>query len=95
MADIQITVQGSTRIGEYEPGNGTRYTAVAVPFSHNAVMGTLGMVADGWLVAYGNGRAHLFQRGGYLADSYLSEKLGVREGDLPWAADLIRELIGR
>jgi len=95
MADIQITVKGDLRIGEYEPGNGTRYTAIAVAYSHDQPMGVMGMVADGWLVAYGNGRAHLFQRGGYLADSYLSEKLGVREGDLPWAADLIRELIGR
>ena len=96
MTDIQITVQGSTRIGEYEPGNGTRYTAIAVPYSHDGVMGVMGAVADGWLVAYGiSGRAHLFQSDGYLADLYLMEKLDVRPGDLPWAADLIRELIGR
>ena len=101
MADIQITVQGSTRIGEYSPGNGTRYTAIAVAFSQENVpdtipMGVMGMVADGWLVAYGlTGRAHLFQKGGYLSDGYLSEKLGVREGDLPWAGNLIRTLIGR
>jgi len=101
MADIQITVQGNTRIGEYEPGNGTRYTAIAVPFSQENVpdtipMGIMGMVADGWLVAYGiSGRASLFQADGYLSDSYLSEKLDIRAGDLPWAADLIRELIGR
>jgi len=97
MADIQITVQGNVRIGEYCPGNGTRYTALAVPISHDgAPIGVMGAVLEGWLVAYGlTGRAYLFQRGGYLADSYLAEKLGVRPGDLPWAADLIRELIGR
>jgi hypothetical protein len=96
MADITITVQGDLRIGEYEPGNGTRYTAVAVPFSHEKPMNGMGVVSDGWLVAYGlTGRAHLFQSDGYLADSYLMEKLYVRPGDLPWAGDLIRELIGR
>jgi hypothetical protein len=96
VADIKITVKGDLRIGEYEPGNGTRYTAVAVAYGHDQPMGVMGMVADGWLVAYGlTGRAHLLQPNGYLADSYLAEKLGVRPGDLPWAADLIRELIGR
>ena len=101
MADITITVQGDTRIGEYSPGNGTRYTAIAVPFSQENVpdtipMGVMGMVADGWLVAYGlTGRAYLFQRDGHLSDGYLAEKLGVHPGDLPWATDLIRELIGR
>ena len=96
MADIQITVKGDLRIGEYEPGNGTRYTAVAVAYSHDQPMGIMGMVADGWLVAYGiSGRASLFQPDGYLADAYLAEKLGIRSCDLPWAADLIRELIGR
>ena len=97
MSDITITVQGDLRIGEYCPGNGTRYTALAVPISHDgAPIGVMGAVLEGWLVAYGlTGRASLFQADGYLADLYLMEKLGVRPGDLPWAADLIRELIGR
>ena len=101
MADIQITVKGDLRIGEYCPGNGTRYTAIAVPFSQENVpdtipMGVMGMVADGWLVAYGiSGRASLFQPDGYLADAYLSEKLDIRAGDQPFAGNLIRELIGR
>ena len=98
MADIKITVQGNNvRIGEYSPGNGTRYTALAVPISHDgAPIGVMGAVLEGWLVAYGlTGRAHLFQRDGHLSDGYLAEKLGVRAGDQPWAGDLIRELIGR
>ena len=97
MADIKITVQGDLRIGEYEPGNGTRYTAIAVPFSHEKPMNGMGIVSDGWLVAYGiSGRASLFQPDGYLSDSYLAEKLGVRPGDEPFAGNLIRELlIGR
>ena len=101
MADIKITVQGNTRIGEYSPGNGTRYTAIAVAFFQENVpdtipMGVMGMVQSGWLVAYGlTGRAHLFQRDGHLSDGYLEEKLGVRPGDQPWAGNLIRTLIGR
>jgi len=96
VAEIQITVQGNVRIGEYCPGNGTRYTAIAVPISHDgAPIGVMGAVSEGWLVAYGNGRAHLFQKDGYLSDGYLAEKLGVRAGDQPFAGNLIRELIGR
>jgi hypothetical protein len=53
-------------------------------------MGVMGMVSDGWLVAYGiSGRAHLFQADGYLADAYLSEKLDIRAGDQPFAGNLI------
>jgi hypothetical protein len=97
MADINITDQGNVRIGEYCPGNGTRYTAIAVPISHDgAPIGVMGAVSEGWLVAYGlTGRAHMFQGVGYLSDGYLAEKLGIRAGDCPWATDLIRELIGR
>ena len=73
MADIQITVQGNVRIGEYCPGNGTRYTALAVPISHDgAPIGVMGAVLEGWLVAYGlTGRAYLFQRGGYQTATWL------------------------
>jgi hypothetical protein len=96
MADIQITVQGDLRIGEYSPGNGTRYTALAVPISHDgAPIGVMGAVSDGWLVAYGNGRAHLFQRAGHLSDGYLEAKIGIEPGDQPFAGNLIRALIGR
>ena len=31
---IKITIEGNCIIGEYEPGNGTRYTAVAVPWTN-------------------------------------------------------------
>ena len=97
MADITITIQGSTRIGEYCPGNGTRYTALAVPISHDgAPIGVMGAVLEGWLIAYGlTGRAYLFQAHGHLADSYLSEKLDIRAGDEPFAGNLIRKLIER
>ena len=94
----RITVVDNVFIGEYEPGNGTRYTAIAVPWTATPeqVMGRLGFVADGWLVVSGNsGRAHLFQRYGTLSDNYIAEKLGGYGGDFPYLCTLIRRLIGR
>jgi len=84
------------RVGEYVPGNGIRYTAVAMPWVVEKHMGALGHVEDGWLVVYGNkATAHLFQATGYLADRYIAEKLKVDERDFPWAGDLIRALVDR
>ena len=95
----RITLSGSTYIGEYEPGNGTRYTAVAIPWraTPDQVMGKLGFVSDGWLVVSGNsGCAYLFQRdGGILTDSYIMRLLGGVSGDYPYFGDLIRRLINR
>ena len=91
-------VHNSCIIGEYEPGNGTRYTAVAIPWKAPAdrVMGALGFVSDGWLVVSGNsGRAYLFQRGCYLLDDDIQEILGGHPGDYPYFGDLIRSMIMR
>ena len=103
MTEIKQTVPkirtiGSCVIGEYEPGNGTRYTAVAVPWTDGDMlaMGALGTVSEGWLVVAGNsGRAYLFQRDGYFTDSYIMERLGGYGGDYPYLGDLIRKLISR
>lgn len=89
----KITVERNYIIGEYEPGNGTRYTAIAVPWTADPylTMGSLGSVTDGWLVVSGNsGRAYLFQKYGTLTDEYIWEHLG---GDFPYFGDLIRQLI--
>lgn len=83
------------RVGEWEPGNGTRYTAVAIPWSTPISMGHMGFVKEGWLVVYGSGKAHLLQKVGYLADPYLAEHFGILPGDFPWAGDLIRALVDR
>lgn len=94
----KITVEGNYFIGEYEPGHGTRYTAIAVPWraGPKMVMGQLGYVSDGWLVISGNsGRAYLFQKDGYLADDTIQEHLGGYPGDYPYFGDLIRTLIMR
>ena len=85
-------------IGEYEPGNGTRYTAVAVPWraTPSKTMGKLGFVSDGWLVVSGNSaRAYLFQRAGPLTDDYIRKHLGGYPGDYPYFGDLVRRLINR
>ena len=91
----QITPTPYCRIGEYEPGNGTRYTAVAVPWRAGStqVMGSMGFVTKGWLVVSGNSaRAYLFQEGGYLVDDTIQEHLGGYDGDYPYFGDLIRAL---
>ena len=96
--DIKVTEQGTTRIGEYEPGNGTRYTAVAIPWTSDGylMLGALGAVEDGWLVISGNAaRAFLFQKTGTLVDRYIQEKLGGLPDDYPYMGDLIRALVGR
>ena len=94
----RITTEGSYRIGEYEPGNGTRYTAVAIPWTNHPdlMMGALGAVTNGWLVTSGNSsRSYLFQQHGNLLDKYIQEKLGGYGGDYPYFGDLIRQLIAR
>ena len=94
----RITATGSYLVGQYEPGNGTRYTAVAIRWrsSPDLVMGRIGVVSDGWLLVSGNsGRAYLFQRYGPLVDDYIQDHLGGSAGDYPYFGDLVRALIGR
>lgn len=89
---------GNLVVGEYEPGNGTRYTALAVPvwLGPAQVMGALGFVSDGWLVVSGNsGRASLLQKDGILVDAYIAKHLGGLPGDYPYFGDLIRLMVGR
>ena len=98
MTTPKITQTQSCIIGEYEPGNGTRYTAVAIPWKarNDQVMGVMGFVSDGWLVVSGNsGRAYLFQKDGYLVDYHIQEHLGGYAGDYPYFGDLIRSMITR
>lgn len=93
---MQITEKNGVRIGIYEPGNGTRYTAIAVPIEPDTPLGALGYVEQGWLVVSGNtARAYLFQKSGYLLDYYIQENLGGHRGDYPYMGDLIRALIER
>tara|TARA_Y100000310_G_scaffold326184_1_gene390750 strand:+ start:2797 stop:3102 length:306 start_codon:yes stop_codon:yes gene_type:complete len=97
MTNPHITVlDNGVLVGEYEPGNGTRYTAVAVPWAFEDMMGALGQVSEGWLGGSGNtARTYLLQRGGYLVDDYIQSKFGGLPGDYPYFGDLIRALTGR
>ena len=94
-----IRVVEGKSIGVYEPGNGVRYSAVAIPWIAPSVyLGDLGEVAVGWLVAGGNGRCYLFQAKGFLTDGFVEEKLGggwIQHEDIPHFAHLIRTLLGR
>lgn len=85
------------RIGEYEPGNGTSYKAIAIKFPFDSSFNALGSISlGGWLVVNCNTQlAYLFKEKGYLHDSYIQEKLGGLRGDYPWFGDLIRKLLGR
>lgn len=94
----ESTGLATVRVGEYEPGDGKRYTAVALRWETNskAGLGALGHVRDGWLVTYGNnGKSYLLQRAGVLVDDYLAEKFSISDQELPHAADLLRRLLDR
>lgn len=96
--EIIITRQGDMVIGEFEPGNGTRYTAIAVPWAAHSdlMMGALGALANGWLVTSGNtARSYLFQKEGALTDRYIQERLGGGPPDYPFFGDLIRQMLQR
>lgn len=100
MPDIVVKMRPGDRIltGIYEPGNGTRYMAMAVQIWGRYSLGALGAITDGWLVVNGNnGRAYLFQGDEKqpLKDIYIREKLGGRDDDYPHLGDLVRKLTGR
>jgi len=94
---IITTLPNGTKIGEYEPGNGTNYKAIAVPWNLGKSMNSLGCVVDGWLVVscMASRKAYLFQADGPLVNRYIQEKLGGYEGDYPYFGNLIRRLIRR
>lgn len=100
MGDIQITRVSmryeSTKIGEYEPGTGTNYKVIAVPWHYAGSMNALGRVTGGWLVVNCNNRkAYLFQKEPYLTDNYIQEKLGGYHDDYPHLGNLVRKILER
>lgn len=93
---IQISAIGNIIIGEYAPNNGYNYKVIAVPWHCDKHMNMLGTVNNGWLVVNcNNAKSYLFQNHGYLADSYIREKLGGFEDDYPYFGDLVRKVLGR
>jgi RNA polymerase sigma factor (sigma-70 family) len=98
MVTLTSTSNSDMVIGAYEPGNGTRYTALAMPWKDEKqlMLGSIGVVSDGWLVVYcNNGRSYLLQKEGWLTNEYLAEKFVIYREDIPYAAELIRTLTGR
>lgn len=94
---VGVILPGNILIGEYEPGNGTSYQAIALRWESAANFKTLGRIAPGgWLVVSCNTRlSHLFQAKGMLTDRYIREKLGGLKEDYPYFGDLVRRLIRR
>jgi len=84
-------------VGEYEPGNGTNYKAIAVRWLSDASFNHLGSIhTGGWLVISCNTcLAYLFQERGILVDWHIQEKLGGTKEDYPYFGDLVRKLISR
>jgi len=89
--------QGNILTGEYNPGNGTNYKAIAVRWPSEANFNHLGTInPGGWLVVNcNNGLAYLFKEKGLLLDGYIQEKMGGLPSDYPYFGDLIRKLISR
>jgi len=95
MPTITRAADGTTRLGVWEPGNGTRYTAIAVPWhdSSQRSWNQLGSVRKGWLVVTGSGRAYLLQEHIVLLPGYVGEKFGYNINDAYFVALLINELL--
>ena len=86
----------NARFAEYQPGNGTHYRAIAIPWHGSVYCGALGRISEGWLVINCNTRlAYLFGKDGLLVDRYIQEKLGGMDGDYPYFGDLVRILTDR
>jgi hypothetical protein len=96
--EIEIRhLQPGVTMGHYEPDNGTSYRAIAISWNSEVYLQGLGCIsAEGYLVVNClNCKAYLFQKNGFLVDSYIQEKLGLSQGDYPYFGDLIRRLLNR
>lgn len=92
-----ILTTGNILIGEYEPGNGINYKAIAIRWPSEENFNALGSIyVPGWLVVNCNTQlSYLFQSKKVLVDDYIQEKLGGLNSDYPYFGDLVRKLIGR
>lgn len=82
--------------GSYEPGNSTRYTAVAIPTDGYLCLGWLGSIDDGWIVVSGmaNKKAHLLDSS-CLYPRYIAEKFDLHGPDAEMFTELLKAMIGR
>ncbi len=85
---------GPVRFIEYQPGNGTRYTLV---FSRLLMtMHRTGYEEHATVVSWlQTGRCMVLAPTGYIAESYVAEKLDCREGDALVLAELFAHVTER
>ena len=81
--------------GKYEPGNGTRYTAVAISTNGYLSLGWLGSVEDGWIIASGmaSQKAYLITKHEYLHPDYVGEKFDLRGEDAEMFTELLKAML--
>ena len=94
----------TSRMVKREPGNGTSYWILFVPFVHHDAVasGEIGLAIDEqyWLVVWMNGRHKptvLVPEDSYTHPLYLIEKMGssaITEADAKVLSDVINEIIG-
>ena len=82
--------------GEYEPGNATRYTALAMPIDNYCNCGWLGTVLDGWLVASGmtNCKAYLVPKNIHLEVNWIGEHFDLQGEDAKMFTELLKKMLG-
>jgi hypothetical protein len=99
----ELTASAPVTIVEYQPGNGTRYL-VHITDLRAALAGAPPRVTDRaghgayYVALYTEGHGTCMtvaDTGGYLAPSYVSEKLRVSAGDAVVLAELIARYTGR
>ncbi len=82
--------------GFYEPGNSTRYTAVAIPTNGHLQVGSLGLVTDGWIVVSGmaNRQAYLLSKHPYLLHpDYIEDKFDLHGQDAEMFTILLKAML--
>ncbi len=82
---------------EFSPGNGYRYTVLAVLLNDVGDMGAMGAVEPCWLVAVGNnGSAYLLADGrDFISVRYVAEKFRLNQDDAAAVAACIADLLDR
>lgn len=90
---------GTTRVRKaaFSPGNGYRYTVLAVLLDGVGDMGAMGQVDPCWLVVVGNnGSAYLFGEGlPFISVRYVAEKFRLGREDAEAVAACVALLLNR
>ena len=98
MAELEINELPASKAikATYEPGNGERYTIIAIPVDQWIGAANLGSISSGWIIINANNRlSYMFQKTGYLTPKYIAEKFHVYEEDAEHLAFLICTVTGR